>query len=69
MAQSAETTERLASAVRRFVREQLLPAEPKVEDDDDIPPSIVAQLKDLGLFGMTVPACRRSAAARCARWR
>ena len=55
MAQSAETTEQLASAVRRFVREQLLPAEPEVEEDDDIPQSIVAQLKDLGLFGMTIP--------------
>ena len=55
MAQSAETTEQLADAVRRFVREQLLPAEPKVEEDDDIPQAIVRQLKDLGLFGMTIP--------------
>ncbi len=55
MTQSAETTEQLASAVRRFVREQLLPAEPKVEEDDDIPAAIIRQLKDLGLFGMTIP--------------
>src|ERR1035437_5090985 len=55
MSQSDETLEHLTSAVRRFVREVLVPAEPKVEEDDDIPQSIVAQLKELGLFGMTIP--------------
>ena len=55
MTQSSETVEHLASAVRRFVREELLPAEPKVEEDDDIPEGIVRQLKELGLFGMTIP--------------
>lgn len=55
MTQSSETVEQLASAVRRFVREELLPAEPKVEEDDDIPEGIVRQLKELGLFGMTIP--------------
>lgn len=39
MTQSNETVEQLVSAVRRFVREQLLPAEPKVKEDDDIPDS------------------------------
>jgi len=55
MPQSNETLEQLASAVRRFVREELLPAEPQVEEDDEIPEHIVAQLKELGLFGMTIP--------------
>lgn len=55
MPQSNETLEQLASAVRRFVREELLPAEPQVEEDDEIPERIVAQLKELGLFGMTIP--------------
>jgi acyl-CoA dehydrogenase len=55
MTQSNETVEQLASAVRRFVRDELLPAEPKVEEDDEIPPAIIAQLKELGLFGMTIP--------------
>src|SRR3990172_8167035 len=55
MSQSNETLEQLASAVRRFVREELLPAEPQVEEDDEIPERIVAQLKELGLFGMTIP--------------
>ena len=55
MSHGEESIEQLASAVRRFVREELIPAEPKVEQDDDIPASIVAQLKRLGLFGMTIP--------------
>ena len=55
MSQSNETVEQLASAVRRFVREELLPAEQQVEEDDEIPERIVAQLKELGLFGMTIP--------------
>ena len=55
MTQSSETVEQFASAVRRFVRDELLPAEPQVEEDDDIPASIIRQLKELGLFGMTIP--------------
>jgi acyl-CoA dehydrogenase len=55
MPQSNETLEQLASAVRRFAREELLPAEQQVEDEDEIPPRIVAQLKELGLFGMSIP--------------
>lgn len=55
MSKNAETLRQLTSVIRRFVRERLIPAEPKVEDDDEIPQSIVAQLKELGLFGMTIP--------------
>ncbi|MBX3646217.1 MAG: acyl-CoA dehydrogenase family protein [Rhodocyclaceae bacterium] len=55
MSQNAETICQLTSVVRRFVREKLIPAEPKVEGDDEIPQSIVAQLKELGVFGMTIP--------------
>jgi len=55
MTQSTETVEQLASAVRRFVRDELLPAEPQVEEDDEIPEPIIGQLKSLGLFGMTIP--------------
>lgn len=55
MSQNAETIRQLTSVVRRFVREKLVPAEPKVEEDDEIPQSIVAELKELGVFGMTIP--------------
>ena len=47
--------EPMVDAVRRFVREVLIPAEHQVEEDDDIPKSITDQLGELGLFGMTIP--------------
>ncbi len=55
MTEREETTELLAAAVRRFTREQLLPAEQTVEEEECIPEAIVRQLRELGLFGMTVP--------------
>lgn len=55
MSDREETIELLADAVRRFAREQLVPAETIVEETEAIPESIVRQLKELGLFGMTVP--------------
>jgi acyl-CoA dehydrogenase len=54
-AHGSETLEQLTSAVRRFVREELLPAEQQVEEEDEIPEGIIDQLKALGLFGMTIP--------------
>ena len=55
MKEQEDTIELLADAVRRFVREKLVPAEPQVEEEDRIPESIIAQLKELGLFGMSIP--------------
>lgn len=55
MSKSSETIEQLAETVRRFTREQLVPAEPQVEEEDEVPPGIISQLKELGLFGMTIP--------------
>lgn len=55
MSDREETIELLADAVRRFAREELVPAEPIVEETDHIPDTIVRSLKELGLFGMTVP--------------
>lgn len=54
-AHGSETLEQLTSAVRRFAREELLPAERQVEEEDEIPERIIDQLKALGLFGMTIP--------------
>ena len=51
----SEDIEQVCDAVRRFVRGALVPAEPQVEEDDEIPPRIVDQLKAFGMFGMTIP--------------
>jgi acyl-CoA dehydrogenase len=51
-----ETLEQLLQTVRRFVRERLVPNEHRVADDDAIPDDIVAEMRALGLFGLTIPA-------------
>ena len=51
----AETMGQLRDTVRRFVRERLIPNERKVEESDAIPPDILAEMRELGLFGLTIP--------------
>lgn len=50
-----ETLELLVDAVRRFTREVLLPAEEVVEATGEIPDHVVTGLRELGLFGMSIP--------------
>lgn len=45
----------LLDTVARFVRERLVPAERLVDETDEIPAEIVAAMKALGLFGLTIP--------------
>lgn len=56
MALDAETREQLISSVRRFVDERLRPIEDQVSETDMVPDEIVAEMKELGLFGLSVPA-------------
>jgi acyl-CoA dehydrogenase len=55
MIRDTETLNQLLDSVNRFVRERLVPAEALVSDTDDIPEDIVREMKDIGLFGLTVP--------------
>lgn len=50
-----ETFDMLRDTVRRFVDERLIPAEDQVEEQDALPPEIVSQIKEMGLFGLSVP--------------
>ncbi len=50
-----ETFEMLRSTVRRFVDQRLIPAEDRVEADDAVPEEIIAEMRELGLFGLSVP--------------
>ena len=43
------------ATIQDFVREKLVPAEKIVEATDEIPPEIVAEMKALGLFGLSIP--------------
>ncbi|RZL87684.1 MAG: acyl-CoA dehydrogenase [Variovorax sp.] len=55
MIRDQETLNVLLANVGRFVRERLIPNEEVVAETDEIPPDIVADLKKLGLFGLTIP--------------
>lgn len=45
----------LISTVRRFVQEKCIPMEAQVAEEDSIPSSIVDSMKELGLFGLSIP--------------
>jgi len=45
----------LRDAVRRFVRERLVPNEDRLEADDAVPTDIIADMRALGLFGLSIP--------------
>jgi acyl-CoA dehydrogenase len=51
----AETLSQLLESVSRFVREQLVPLEHQVAEHDEIPAEIVAAMREMGLFGLSVP--------------
>ncbi|MCA3774509.1 MAG: acyl-CoA dehydrogenase family protein, partial [Cutibacterium sp.] len=55
MALDIPTRDSLLSALRRFVEERLIPAEVDVAKSDDIPAPIVSDMRNLGLFGLSVP--------------
>jgi acyl-CoA dehydrogenase len=50
-----ETFSLLRETVRRFVNERLIPNEDRVEQEDAVPPEIIQEMSDMGLFGLTVP--------------
>ncbi|TDF64545.1 acyl-CoA dehydrogenase family protein [Cupriavidus sp. L7L] len=51
----AESFELILGSVRRFVRERLMPLERHVEEHDSVPPELLQEMKDLGLFGLSIP--------------
>ncbi|SIS66986.1 acyl-CoA dehydrogenase family protein [Insolitispirillum peregrinum] len=55
MALDPETLSQLLDTVRRFVDNRLRPLEAKVAEDDAIPAEVVQDMRDMGLFGMSIP--------------
>ena len=55
MIRDPESFNILLDTVSRFVRETLIPRETEVTDTDEIPADIVAQMRQIGLFGLTIP--------------
>ena len=55
MIRDQETLNLLLDNISRFVRERLIPNEEVVAETDEIPASIVSDMKNMGLFGLTIP--------------
>lgn len=55
MIRDQETMQILLDAIRNFVNEELIPREEEVAESDEIPEDIISQMRDMGLFGLTIP--------------
>ncbi len=50
-----DSFELLLSTLRRFVAERLRPLEAQVGEEDEVPEELVAEMKGMGLFGLSIP--------------
>lgn len=50
-----EEQEAIIKAVREFVEQEVFPVADEMEHRDEFPDKIVEQLKEMGLFGLTIP--------------
>lgn len=55
MIRDQETLNILLDTISRFVRERLIPNEALVAETDQIPQELVDEMKELGLFGLSIP--------------
>lgn len=55
MALDPETLNQFTRALERFVAERLIPLEAQISEQDRIPPEVIDEMKEIGLFGMTIP--------------
>ena len=52
----ADVFEQFIDQLKRYVRDRLIPAEAQVIAEDRIPDDLLAEMRDMGLFGLTMPA-------------
>jgi len=55
MALDVETRDQLTATLRRFVEERLIPNEELVAESDAMPAELIQEMRDLGLFGLSIP--------------
>jgi len=55
VALDSQTLRQFLDTIERFVRERLEPAEESVAESDSVPPALIGEMRQLGLFGMTIP--------------
>ena len=51
----ADVFDQFIEQLRRYVRERLIPAEKQILETDLIPDEILDEMRDMGLFGLTMP--------------
>lgn len=54
MSLDADTFDALIDTVRRYVTDRLRPLEGEVEANDAIPDDVIAEMKEMGLFGLSI---------------
>lgn len=55
MALDQEVLQQFIDTVRRYVRERLIPLEQQVSEEDKIPEEVIEEMKEMGLFGLSIP--------------
>ena len=50
-----ETRDQLVETIARFVDERLIPREAEVADSDSMPADVVTEMREMGLFGLSIP--------------
>ncbi len=50
-----ESLRLMQETIRRFVNQDLGPLSQQVEDEDHIPEGVVQKMRELGLFGLSIP--------------
>ena len=55
MALDQETLNQFIDSVRRYVRDRLVPLEIQVAEEDRIPEEVIDEMKEMGLFGLSIP--------------
>jgi alkylation response protein AidB-like acyl-CoA dehydrogenase len=55
MLELSDTQKAIVETVRDFVEKEVIPVADQMEQRDEFPEAIVDQMKELGLFGLTVP--------------
>ncbi|MFZ3075645.1 MAG: acyl-CoA dehydrogenase family protein, partial [Psychrobacter glacincola] len=55
MIRDKDVLNQITDTIRQFVNNQLIPMEHWVAENDRLPDDIISQMRELGLFGLTIP--------------
>ncbi|SDL75066.1 acyl-CoA dehydrogenase [Franzmannia pantelleriensis] len=55
MIRDPELLNQLVDTISRFVRERLIPNEARLAEEDAVPPELLEEMKEMGLFGLSIP--------------